>query len=238
MMKVRNLLFMAALFLSVTAVKAQNNVIETTISADFVSQYIWRGQDLGNVSLQPTLGVSYKGLSLSAWGNIGISNPADTKELDLTIGYTIGGFNIGITDYWFNTGGDPEGRYFKYDAHCTNHIFEANIGYDFDVVNFQWYTNFAGNDNRTQKGKRAYSSYFELSVPFKLGTIDWNASIGCVPYATAFYETTGFAVTNLSLKAMKDITVTEKFSIPVFAGLTANPNSKKAYLILGITLQP
>jgi len=238
MMKVKNLLFMAVLFLSVTAVEAQNNHIETTISADFVSQYIWRGQDLGNVSLQPTLGVGYKGLSLSAWGNIGISNPSDTKELDLTIAYTIGGFNIGLTDYWFSTGGDPEGRYFKYNAHCTNHIFEANVGYDFGVANLQWYTNFAGNDNRTQKGKRAYSSYFELSVPFKLGTIDWNASIGCVPYATAFYATTGFAVTNLSLKATKDITITDKFSIPVFAGLTANPNSKKAYFILGITLQP
>ena len=238
MMKVRYLLFMAVLFLSVTAVEAQNNHIETTISADFVSQYIWRGQDLGNVSLQPTLGVGYKGLSLSAWGNIGISNPSDTKELDLTIAYTIGGFNIGITDYWFSTGGDPEGRYFKYNAHCTNHIFEANVGYDFGIVNLQWYTNFAGDDKRTQKGKRAYSSYFELNVPFKLGTVDWQASIGCVPYATAFYETTGFAVTNLSLKATKDITVTDKFSIPVFAGLTANPNSKKAYLILGITLQP
>jgi hypothetical protein len=229
---------MAALSLSVTAVKAQNNHIETTISADFVSQYIWRGQDLGNVSLQPTLGVGYKGLSLSAWGNIGISNPSDTKEFDLTIGYTIGGFNIGITDYWFSTGGDPEGRYFKYDAHCTNHIFEANVGYDFGVVNFQWFTNFAGNDTRTQKGKRAYSSYFELNVPFRLGSLDWNASIGCVPYATEFYATTGFAVTNLSLKATKDITVTDKFSIPIFAGLTANPNSKKAYFILGITLQP
>jgi len=238
MMKVRYLLFMAALSLSVTAVKAQNNHIETTISADFVSQYIWRGQDLGNVSLQPTLGVGYKGLSLSAWGNIGISNPSDTKEFDLTIGYTIGGFNIGITDYWFSTGGDPEGRYFKYDAHCTNHIFEANVGYDFGVVNFQWFTNFAGNDTRTQKGKRAYSSYFELNVPFRLGSLDWNASIGCVPYATEFYATTGFAVTNLSLKATKDITVTDKFSIPIFAGLTANPNSKKAYFILGITLQP
>lgn len=30
--------------------------VETTIAADVVSQYIWRGQDLGNVSLQPTLG--------------------------------------------------------------------------------------------------------------------------------------------------------------------------------------
>ena len=31
--------------------------IETTISGDIVSSYIWRGQDLGSVALQPTLGV-------------------------------------------------------------------------------------------------------------------------------------------------------------------------------------
>ena len=48
-----------------TTVYAQE--VETTVAADVVSQYIWRGQDLGNVSLQPTLGVEYKGLSLSAW---------------------------------------------------------------------------------------------------------------------------------------------------------------------------
>ena len=97
--------------------------VETTIAADFVSQYIWRGLDLGDVSIQPTLGVGYKGLSLTAWGNVGLSNSSDTKEFDLTLAYTIGGFNIGITDYWFNLGLDPENRYFKYDAHGTNHLF-------------------------------------------------------------------------------------------------------------------
>ena len=70
---------------------------ETTIGTDIVSQYIWRCQDLGSVSVQPTLGIGYKGLSLSAWGNVGLSDPADTTELDLTLGYATGGFNIGIT---------------------------------------------------------------------------------------------------------------------------------------------
>ena len=41
--------------------------VEASVGADIVSGYIWRGQDLGNVSIQPSLGVSYKGLSLSAW---------------------------------------------------------------------------------------------------------------------------------------------------------------------------
>lgn len=56
------------------------------------------------------------------------------KEFDLTLGYTSGGFHIGITDYWFSLGLDPDGRYFKYDAHGTNHIFEATLGYDFGPV--------------------------------------------------------------------------------------------------------
>ena len=192
--------------------------IKTTISGDIVSSYIWRGQDLGSVAIQPTLGVGYKGLSLT--------------------GYTIGGFNIGVTDYWFNVGLDPDARYFKYDAHGTNHVFEATVGYDFGPVALAWYTNFAGNDGYNKDGKRAYSSYFEANVPFKLATIDWTATAGVVPFATTSYGTTGFAVTNLSLRATKDIKVTDSFSIPIFGQVTGNPCSQKAYLVLGFTLQP
>ena len=212
--------------------------VETTICGDVVSSYIWRGQDLGDVSLQPTLGIGYKGLSLTAWGSVGLSDPSDTKEFDLTLGYAIGGFNIGITDYWFNSGLDPESRYFKYDAHGTNHVFEANIGYDFGPASLQWFTNFAGNDGMNKDGKRAYSSYVELTVPFKLATVDWTATAGAVPFATDFYGTDGFAVTNLALKATKDIKVTDTFSVPVFGQVVANPCSQKAYLVIGFTLQP
>jgi hypothetical protein len=227
-----------AMGLAVSAAALAQEKVETTISGDVVSSYIWRGQDLGNVSLQPTLGIGYKGLSLSAWGSVGLSDPSDTKEFDLTLGYTIGGFNIGITDYWFNSGLDPENRYFKYDAHGTNHVYEANVGYDFGFAGLQWFTNFAGNDGMNNDGKRAYSSYVELSVPFKLATVDWTATAGAVPFSTDFYGTDGFAVTNLALKATKDIQVTETFSVPVFGQVVANPCSQKAYLVVGFTLQP
>ena len=209
-----------------------------TIKADYVNEYIWRGLKLGDVAVQPTLGVSYKGLSLTAWGSYGLSNKDDVKEFDLTLAYSTGGFNIGITDYWFSEGLDPDARYFKYDAHGTNHLFEANIGYDFGVASLQWFTNFAGNDGTNNDGKHAYSSYFEASVPFKSATVDWTATAGAVPFATTSYGTTGFAVTNLSLRAEKEIRVTDSFSIPIFAQLTGNPCSQKAYLVLGFTLQP
>ena len=229
-------IFAMGLVLSSTTLAQEK--IETAISGDFVSSYIWRGQDLGSVAIQPTLGVSYKRLSLTAWGSYGISDKEDVKEFDLTLGYTIGGLNIGVTDYWFSAGLDPDARYFKYDAHSTNHLFEANIGYDFGFASLQWFTNFAGNDGLNKNGKRAYSSYVEANVPFSLAGVDWTATAGAVPFATDFYGTTGFAVTNLSLRATKDIKVTDTFSIPVFGQLTGNPCTQKAYLVLGLTLQP
>lgn len=228
-----------AIGLVASATTYAQETVETTISSDVVSSYIWRGQDLGSAAIQPTLGVGYKGLSLSAWGSYGIADPADTKEFDLTLAYTLGGLNIGITDYWFNAGGlDPDGRYFKYDAHGTNHVFEANVGYDFGFASVQWYTNFTGNDGINKDGKRAYSSYAEIAVPFKLATVDWTVRAGAVPYCTTFYGTTGFAVTHLSLQATKDIKVTDAFSIPVFGQVIANPCTQKAYLVLGLTLRP
>jgi hypothetical protein len=232
------LFFTALLLFGATAVEAQESEWQTSVSADIVNQYIWRGQDLGNVSLQPTLGVNYQGFSLSAWGSVGLTEASDTKEFDITLGYSIGGLNVGVTDYWFNVGLDPQNRYFKYDSHGTNHVFEANIGYDFGVASIQWYTNFTGNDGVNKDGKRAYSSYVEANVPFRFGGADWTATMGAVPYATTMYGTTGIAVTNLALKATKDIAITNSFSLPVFAGIAANPCSQKAYLLLGVTLKP
>ena len=234
-------LFALGMAMSMTTfAQEEESGVETTIAADVVSSYIWRGQDLGSTAFQPTLGVAYKGLSLTAWGSYGLVNPADTKEFDLTLAYTIGGLNIGITDYWFNAmpaGGDPDGRYFKYEAHATNHVFEGNIGYDFGFASFNWFTNFAGNDYK-EDGERAYSSYMEVVVPFKLSAIEWTATAGAVPFATSSYDTTGCAVTNVALTATKDIKVTDSFSIPVFGQVAANPRTQKAYLVFGFKLHP
>ena len=210
--------------------------VETTVSADVVSQYIWRGQDLGNAALQPTLGVAYKGLSLSAWGSVGIVESSDTKEFDLTLSYTAGGFNIGVTDYWFDAGLDEANRYFRYNAHGTNHVFEANVGYDFGPLSIQWFSNVGGNDGVNDEGDRAYSSYCEVAVPFTAASTDWTASVGAVPFATDFYGTTGFAVTNISLRATRSLTITDSFSLPLFAQITANPCSQKAYFCFGVTI--
>lgn len=233
----KKILFLFTCLLFSSMVFAQDK-LEGTVATDVVTTYYWRGQNCGDVSLQPTLGVAYRGLSLSAWGSVGLSNAEDTKEFDLTLSYSTGGLTLGVTDYWFNSGLDSQNRYFMYNAHSTNHVFEAFAGYDFGPLSATWFTNFAGNDGVGSGGKRAYSSYAEVAVPFRLASIDWSAQVGVVPYATSYYDTTGFAVTNLSLKATKDIRITDSFSVPVFGQVAANPCAEKAYLVFGFTLQP
>lgn len=223
-----------AMGLVASATALAQDKVEATIAADFVSQYVWRGLDCGNVSVQPTLGVAYKGFSLSAWGSVGFKSE-DTKEFDLTASYTTGGLTVAVTDYWFD---EPEPRYFYYNAHSTSHVFEASVAYDFGLLSAAWYTNFAGNDGLNKSQKRAYSSYAEVNVPFRLATCQWTGTIGAVPYATTFYDTSGFAVTNIALKASKDIKITDTFAIPLFAQVIANPSSQKAYFVVGFTLQP
>ena len=213
------------------AAMAQEKV-ETSLGTDIVSQYIWRGQSLGSVSIQPSLGISWQGLSLSAWGNAGLANFKDTQEVDLTLSYGIGGFSIGVTDYWF-TGGAP---YFDYGSPDATHVFEATVGYDFGWASLAWYTNFAGADGLNPAGQRAYSSYAEVKVPFSLGGVDWEGALGIVPYATDFYFADGFRVVNVSLTARKTLVETEHFQLPLFATLMVNPTHRQTFFAVGLSL--
>lgn len=57
----RKTTFLSALAIAVPAMGMAQDKVEASVGADLVSGYIWRGQDLGGVSIQPTLSVSYKG---------------------------------------------------------------------------------------------------------------------------------------------------------------------------------
>lgn len=208
--------------------------VKGNAGVDVVSHYVWRGQDCGDAAVQPTAGVSYKGFSLSMWGSFGFVNMKDARELDLTLSYTYKGFNVGITDYWFGHC-SADDNYFDYRAHNTGHVFEANVGYDFGFLSAQWFTNFAGADYNSL-GKRDYSSYFEISAPFKLVTCDWKGAVGFVPYSSEYYGVGTFACTNVSLRVTKDIHVYKKWGIPVFVEGVCNPSNGKGYFVAGFTL--
>lgn len=208
--------------------------VEASVSLDLATSYIWRGQELGGVCVQPGASVSYKGFTLGLWGSTGLSSrddeSRDTREFDINLTYTFKGFEIGVTDYWFDDGPG----YFKYSSHNTSHIYELGLGYDFGPVKLNWYTNLLGNDGVTDKGKRAYSSYIGACAPFTIAGIDWTVEGGATPWQTDFYNANGFAVINLALGASKTVRVTDSFSFPIGVKAIWNPRDDKAYLVASI----
>lgn len=225
--------FLMPVLLAMAIPAAAQDKVEVNVGADVVSGYIWRGQDLGNAGIQPTLSVGYRGFSLTAWGSAGFSKE-DTKEFDLTLGYAGGGFSVSVTDYWFNNGPG----YFHYGAGNTAHVFEAQVGYDFGFLAANWYTNFAGNDGVNRSGHRAYASYLNLTAPFTLGGLEWAVSVGATPWANTFYNggAGGFELTDIGIGASKEIRLTDRYALPVFARAIWNPATEGAYFVFGISL--
>ena len=67
----------------------------------------------------------------------------------------------------------------------------------------------------------------------------WTAT----PWANDFYNASeelhcngsnGFAVSDISLQAGKDVKITRSFSVPVFAKLTWNPRTEGTYFVFGL----
>ena len=50
----------AVLLLAAPVVAGAQEHVEADLGADVVSSYLWRGQDLGNVSIQPSVSVIVK----------------------------------------------------------------------------------------------------------------------------------------------------------------------------------
>ena len=222
------------------------NAQQFNVQGDLVSSYIWRGMYQTGVSIQPTLGFSAGGFSLTAWGSTDFdgtsaSAGAAAKEIDLTAAYTLGnsGLTFSVADLWW--AGQGARKYFNFKSHETAHHFEAGLTYAVQSEKFPlsiaWYTMFAGQDKNAE-GKQNYSSYVEFNYPFCVKMVDLNATCGIVPYAAPQYNCDGFAVTNVALKRTTRIRFNDTFALPIFAQAVWNPRMEDAHLVFGITLKP
>ncbi len=232
--------------------EAQEQVpVTLTTKADVVSSYVWRGMYESGLSVQPTLSAATGNFSLTAWGSVDISGKG-YKETDFTFAYTIKRATLSLTDYWwggesgiYNSRKDGNNNYFQFNNHCTDHILEAGISYQLPLqkcpLSLSWYTMFWGNDKKSNSNSatvNAYSSYAEISAPFEVQNTSLLFSLGFSPFESpSNYKNAGFAVTNISMRASRNIRITDKYSLPIFAQLVLNPNREDVHFVFGITLQ-
>ena len=219
------------IILTVSAVKAQG--VDFSLGADFVSSYVWRGAYQTSAAIQPSMGLSVGGFSLSAWGSAPLQGTA--KEVDFIASYEVAGLSFAITDYWCTEEGAF--KYFIYDKKKTAHVFEGTIEYTLPAEKFpltlSWNTMFAGADYKPDDD-RAYSTYISASYPFAIKTIDLGVSMGLTPWEGIYAD--DFSVAHIGLKASKTLKITDSFSLPVFGEVIVNPRNEDLFFVLGFNL--
>lgn len=215
-------LFVVLFVLSVSVERVGAQEVNLSAGTDIVSLYVWRGLYADPASVQPSISLSAGNLLLGIWGSSGFEG--NWREFDMYAGYTIGNFSVLVTDYSFPRD-LPDGTGSSY-FRLSEHLFEATLVYSFGEslpLSLAWNTNFAGDGN--------YSSYMEASysVPVDGATID--LMLGATPRAGIYSD--GFTLINASIKAGKEISFTNSFSLPVFTQAILNPDTKDVFLVFG-----
>lgn len=202
--------------------------------ADFVSDYIWRGADQNSgFSIQPSLTLGYAGFTLNAWGSQSLTKweNGGAKEFDLNVGYTYKNFSVTVSDYWWTGVNQPYG-YYK-----DGHYFEGTVAYTISEsfpLSLSWSTMFAGAD-KDEDGNLRASTYITASYPVALPAgVTLTPAVGFTPWKGMYYHKAAF--TDVSLKASKDIQVTEHFAIPLFVQAVVAPVYDRTYLLAGFSL--
>lgn len=207
------------------------NGLYAELEANVVTNYIWNGQNLGGLSLQPSLTVGWNDLSLNVWGSAGIATD-DHREIDVSLGYELGNLSLNVTDYWYLPAGETE-KFFNYSAHSTYHTLEASVGYDFGFCSLLWSTYFGGYDY-DEDGDRVYTSYIQANVPFTIGSFEGAATVGATPWNSPTYDARRFMVCEAAVALSKEVKITPNLSINATGKVVVNPATEDTFFVFGI----
>jgi hypothetical protein len=195
-------------------------------SLDIYSSYIWRGTKFGTgPAFQPGVEFSTGGFAIGGWGSVNAGSE-EALEMDLYASYSIGGFSIGLTDYYF--GGD-------WTSYDMNHYLEPSLSFgvgDFSIAGYYMFlpaTEATDTDPATKFGENG-DMYFEAAYSFKHFDITLGAGDGQ-------YTSDGdFTICNIGVGTSKEINITESFSLPLSGAVILNPSTGGFFIVAGISL--
>ena len=161
------------------------------------------------------------GFEIGGWGSYCFtSNEGAEADLYALYGFDFG-LSMGVTDYYY-----PGTEYFDYSPKTGSHAIEINLGYEIKGLSLagNYIINEAGS-----AGSQGGDMYFEAGYSFSYFGIHVGAGDG-------WHTSTGnFEVCNIGLTAAKEISITDKFSLPVSGALIWNPQREQFHVVVGIS---
>lgn len=212
--------------------------VSFSLNADIVSRFVWRGLPLDlHANIQPGTSVSFKNITLGAWGSYAFSN--NFAEVDLFLSYDIGAFTFAVFDYYNEDETDLSfNNYFQFSdkgTRVTPHSVEGQISFNGTEnlpVSISLGTFIYGND-RDAENKNCYSTYLELGYEHNIGENTLSYFLGGT-ITEGFYAEKA-AIVNLGFKAARELNLSETASFPISASLIINPYAKDIFFVFGLT---
>lgn len=236
--------------MAIGADEVKSNPFAWSARAEIDANYVWRGLNVGGLSLQVEADVSYYGFFANAWWNVGATDwnygrrneqgkmmTGFNPELDLSLGYRYKGLLLQfMMMYYFDTYADGRmSRFFDWRNYAPGGggvTTEWRVGYrisDKVPLRLLWCTRTFGRDGYYSEGvlKRAYSSYIEARYDQPLPyDITLTGVIGVTPWKSMY---TGFekdfAVVNLMVALNKSWRINDYCAVDVGGAIVFNPSS-------------
>jgi hypothetical protein len=212
--------------------KSTPDKIGVTITSDFYSKYVWRGQLLNDdYVFQPSISANYKGWTATIWGNNNLTsygasdNSGEFTEYDLALDYSNKfsedskiGYSIGTIHYHF-----PSLSY----SDTTEIYWGLNFDVPFNPA-FKVYHGL-GNENGTYANFSIGHTYEKFATFAKdcYCNFQWGASIG---WANSTYNVDYWGVDDSRLN---DLTLTAAFPMCLPGGWTFKPSINYVTIIDG-----
>lgn len=221
--------------------------ITVNTGVDFYNRYVWRGLDIANTpSIQPALSVAYGGLEIGTWGAYTLSNESsEADEVDFWASYTVNlknGVSITAiaTDYYFPNAGVELFNFNNHDAFINDtvpdpgaHTLELGLsitGPEAFPVTLSGYLNVY-NDAGS-------NTYFQVDCPITVGETELGLFCGMTGGSQDnpdYYGSDEFSAINIGVTAIKEIKMSNDFSLPLTISLIVNPRTEMSHLIVGMS---
>lgn len=206
---------MLSVFNVSNAYAQENKNWSMTIGAEATNKYLWRGLELSDAAIQPSVCFDYEkgdwALSIGAYGSKALEKD-NYNEIEFSAEVSWKNFTFYAANY-------SE----FYGSEFDKHYIDLGLGWTLSEkipLRVEWYG--IVNDGR-------FPSYLELSYGFSLAEIDFNAAVGAYPFKSDYYYNEDFCISNLNLSACHEFELNEKMALPVSAQIVYNPELKDFY---------
>jgi len=204
-------------------------------STKITNNHVWRAISSGSAPcIEPYVSYRLNGLSVSAWSSYAIDY--SYKEFDIFVKYDWEFLQVGLFDYYCPNPQVLTNDFTDFSSLNTRHLYEVQLNYTgHENFPLNIITGcFIGGFDKDENGSQLYSTYFEMNYTMKAKKNQLKAEVGMTPFKGMYAD--HFSVFNYGLTLMREIQITEKWSILSSYKLIYNKEINDLYFSVGFVL--